>query len=211
MSKIKICGLMHTADADALNELVPDFAGFILSSTEGRFRRQITVAKADLLRSRLDHSIKTVGVFVDEALDFITEICEDEIIDLIQLHGDEDDDFILSLSRRVRQPIIKAVKAKSSEDILAAEGLHCHYLLLDTPYSDKPGGGGESFGWEIIPKSLSKPFFLAGGLGADNLQKALEEVNPYCVDISSSVETDGKKDRAKIEEVIKIVRRMNNV
>lgn len=207
MSKIKICGMMHKEDIEAVNELRPDFVGFIMS-TEQKFRRQISTAKAEKFRSLLKPSIKAVGVFVDEPIEFIEEICENDIIDLIQLHGNEDDDYILKLSRRVKTPIIKAVHVRTTEQILEAQKLHCQYLLLDTAYTDKVGGGGKSFNWDIIPEKLQKPFFLAGGINADNIADAVKTVNPYSIDLSSSVEIDGKKDRSKIKEVIEKVRRV---
>lgn len=199
--------MMHSKDIEAVNELRPDFVGFIMS-TEQKFRRQISVHKAEKFRSMLKPSIKAVGVFVDEPIDFITEICENDIIDLIQLHGAEDDDYILELSRRVKTPIIKAVHVSTTQQILEAQKLHCQYLLLDTAYTDKVGGGGKSFNWDIIPDRLSRPFFLAGGINSDNIADAVKTVNPYSIDLSSSVETDGQKDKSKIKEVIEKVRRV---
>ncbi len=199
--------MMRKEDIEAVNELRPDFVGFIMSAQQ-KFRRQISPHKAEQFRSILKPSIKAVGVFVDEPMDFIEAICENDIIDMIQLHGAEDDDYILKLSRRVKMPIIKAVHVSTTEQILEAEKLHCQYLLLDTAYTDKVGGGGKSFNWDIIPEKVSKPFFLAGGINADNITDAVKVVNPYSIDLSSSVETDGKKDRSKIKEVIEKVRRV---
>ncbi|MCH5303867.1 MAG: phosphoribosylanthranilate isomerase [Ruminococcus sp.] len=208
MSKIKICGMMRSEDIEIVNELTPDFVGFVFSSIDGRFRRQVSVSKAERMRSSLKTSIKAVGVFVDEPIEFIERICEDDIIDVVQLHGNEKAEYILELSRTVKTPIIKAVHVKSAEQIYEAEKLPCQYLLLDTAYKDKVGGGGKKFNWDIIPDDIKKPFFLAGGLNAENISDALKKVNPYCIDLSSSVETNGFKDREKVKEVIKKARKL---
>lgn len=207
MSKIKICGMQRIEDIETVNEFLPDFAGFIMSAQE-KFRRQISVEKARALSQKLNPDIKAVGVFVDEPIEFIGDICSEGIIDLVQLHGHEDNDYMNALAKNVKIPIIKAVHVKNSNEITEAQKLDCDYLLLDTAYKDKIGGGGQKFNWNLIPKNVSKPFFLAGGLSAENIKQAIETVNPYAVDLSSSVETDGYKDREKVREVIDIVRRV---
>lgn len=207
MSKIKICGMQRIEDIEIVNGLLPDYVGFIMSA-QNKFRRQVTVETAKKLSKKLNPHIKAVGVFVDEPVKFIRNICSEDIIDLIQLHGHEDNDYINALAKNVKIPIIKAVHVKIANDITEAENLDCDYLLLDTAYKDKIGGGGQKFNWNLIPKNVTKPFFLAGGLSAENIKQAIETVNPYAVDLSSSVETDGYKDREKVREVIDIVRRM---
>ena len=207
MSRIKICGMQRIEDIEIVNELLPDYVGFIMS-VQNKFRRQVTVENAKALSQKLNPDIKAVGVFVDEPVEFIRNICSEGIIDLVQLHGHEDNDYINALAKNVKIPIIKAVRVKNANDITEAENLDCDYLLLDTAYKDKIGGGGQRFNWNLIPKNVSKPFFLAGGLSAENIKQAIKTVNPYAVDLSSSVETDGYKDREKVREVIDIVRRM---
>ncbi len=205
MSKIKICGMQRSQDIEIVNEFLPDYVGFIMS-TEEKFRRQISIDKAQKLSDMLDPMIKPVGVFVDEPIDFIEDICRNDIIEMVQLHGNENKDYILELRKRVPNPIIKAVHVSSIAQIVAAEKIPCSHLLFDTAYEDKVGGGGVKFNWNLIPNKVSKPFFLAGGLNADNIQEAIKQVNPYCVDLSSSVETDGYKDREKVREIVKKVR-----
>lgn len=205
MSKIKICGMQRSQDIEIVNEFLPDYVGFIMS-TEKKFRRQISIDKAQKLSEILDPMIRPVGVFVNEPIDFIEYICRNDIIERVQLHGNESNDYILELRKRVPNPIIKAIHVSSSAQIAAAEKIPCSQLLFDTAYKDKAGGGGVKFNWDLIPNKVSKPFFLAGGLNADNIQKAIKQVNPYCVDLSSSVETDGYKDREKVREVVKKVR-----
>lgn len=205
MSLIKICGLMRECDIDFVNKYKPDYIGFVFSTKPNRFRRQITPQQAQILKNRLDKNIKSVGIFVNEPVEFIAELCNNNTVDVVQLHGDENEEYIISLKKLINKPISKAVRVQSAEQILEAEKLSCDYLLLDAYKKNIYGGTGEMFNWDIIPK-LKKPFFLAGGLSAENLKNAVNTVNPYCVDLSSSVETDGFKDEQKIKAVIEQIR-----
>ena len=127
-------------------------------------------------------------------------------IDLIQLHGDEDAGYITALRRVTELPIIKAVRVKNAAQVLEAQALPVEYLLLDTYQIGAYGGTGATFDYSLIP-ALSKPFYLAGGLNAKNLGDALA-ICPFGVDLSGGVETDGVKDAAKIGEIIRIVRNL---
>lgn len=202
MSRIKICGLKRECDIDYVNEFLPDYIGFIFANT----KRYVSPELAKTLKARLDSRIKAVGVFVNEDLNTVCAIADSGTIDLIQLHSDENEEYINTVKARTGKPIIKAVRVKSSEQVLAAEKLPCDYLLLDTYRKGSYGGIGESFNWELIPKTLSKPFFLAGGLNSENILQAENTVKPYCLDISTGVEENGFKSREKIEEIIKIIR-----
>ena len=202
MPKIKICGLKRLEDIYAVNEYKPDYIGFVFAGE----KRCISPELAYELKQHLDKNIKAVGVFVNAEVEFILKLVESGAIDAIQLHGDEDNEYIKELRSKTSAPIIKAVRVKSAEDILVSENIQCDYLLLDTYADNAYGGTGETFDWNIIPK-ISKPFFLAGGLTSENIAIATK-VNPYCLDISSGVETDGFKDKTKIEKAIKIVRRV---
>lgn len=202
MSRIKICGLKRECDIDYVNEFSPDYIGFIFANT----KRYVSPELAKTLKAWLDSRIKAVGVFVNEDLNTVCAIADSGTIDLIQLHGDENEEYINTVKARTGKPIIKAVRVKSSEQMLAAEKLPCDYLLLDTYRKEQYGGIGESFNWELIPKTLSKPFFLAGGLNSENILQAENTVKPYCLDISTGVEENGFKSREKIEEIIKIIR-----
>lgn len=194
MSKIKICGLRREQDIDYVNELKPDFIGFILTAG---FRRSISRETAKMLKSRLSKDVTAVGVFVNESAETVNSFVAQGIIDIAQLHGDES----AETCRQISAPIIKFMKcdgevqAKISEYENAAD-----YFLFDSGT-----GTGNTFDWSKIPKT-DKPFFLAGGLGSDNLRKAIHEIKPYAVDLSSSVETDGFKDFDKIKTVTEIVR-----
>lgn len=201
MSYIKICGLRRKEDIFAVNEAMPDFAGFVFAESP----RQIAPEHAARLKDLLNPEIKAVGVFVNEAVERVLEICRRGIIDMIQLHGDEDESYIREISSQTDCPVIRAIRVKSKEALRGADGLQCDYLLLDAWSDNVYGGAGKRFDWSVI-KGIKKPFFLAGGLNAENLALAAETVRPYCLDLSSGVETDGFKDRKKILKAIKAVR-----
>ncbi|HWT74434.1 MAG TPA: phosphoribosylanthranilate isomerase [Mobilitalea sp.] len=201
MSKIKICGLSRPADIDMVNKVLPDYIGFVFAQS----RRQVSEATARELKAMLSDQIQAVGVFVNAAPKTIISICKAGIIDIIQLHGDEDEEYISSLKALVSKPIMKAVRVRSTEDILETAKLTCDYLLLDAYKEDQYGGSGETFDWTVITKT-SKPFFLAGGINTGNVEHALSLANPYCIDVSSGVETDGFKDYDKIKDIVAKVR-----
>jgi len=201
MTKIKICGLTRECDIEAVNEVHPDYVGFVFAES----KRRITPQAAFRLRELLNEEIQTVGVFVDESIEQIVDICSKGIIDVIQLHGHENATYIKRLHEEIGNPVIKAVRVRSRENIEAAETLNCNYLLLDA-YSDRSAGGtGETFDWNIID-GVRKPFFLAGGLNNGNIMQAISAVEPFGVDISSGVEIDGFKDRDKIIEIVRLIR-----
>jgi phosphoribosylanthranilate isomerase len=200
MTKLKICGLTQQQDIDIVNSILPDYIGFVFAES----KRRVTTTQASAMKERLDSRIKAVAVFVNAGIDEIAELVHHGVIDLVQLHGDEDEAYIKALKRRIDSPIIKAIRVRNMQDILASERLPCDYLLLDAYKADAYGGTGTSFDYTLIPM-LRKPFFLAGGLNAGNIKQALE-VRPYCLDISSGVETNGVKDPKKIKDIIRIIR-----
>ncbi|MCO5387441.1 MAG: phosphoribosylanthranilate isomerase [Desulfosporosinus sp.] len=201
MTKIKLCGLTRVCDIEAVNEAHPDYVGFVFANS----KRRITPQDAFGLKELLDDKIQTVGVFVDETMEQILDICSIGIVDFIQLHGQENATYIERLQKESGKPVIKAVRVRSREDIKAAERLNCNYLLLDA-FSDKSAGGtGETFDWKVVD-AVQKPFFLAGGLNSRNILQAMSAVKPFGVDISSGVETDGFKDRGKILEIVRLIR-----
>ncbi len=201
MTKIKICGLMRSEDIEAVNEAKPDFIGFVFA--KGR-KRTVTHETAARLKAMLIPQIKAVGVFLDNDADEVLSLANDGVIDIIQLHGNEDSEYIGYIRSHTDKPIIKAVSVRNAEDILLADKLEVDYLLLDTYKKNITGGTGEVFDWNIIPK-VSKPFFLAGGLNEDNIADALN-CGAYCLDVSSGAETDGKKDKDKIINLVNTVR-----
>lgn len=198
MTKIKICGLRRNEDVGIVNAFLPDFAGFILSNG---FRR--TVLKDDFLRlaRNVDSSIKKVGVFVNEPFESILDYALN--LDVLQLHGDESLEYAGRLRAETDKTIIKAVRAKSPDDIERFNDYPCDYMLIDAYKEGEYGGTGKVADWSIIKKAeIKKPFFLAGGISADNISDAISELSPFCVDVSSSVETNGYKDELKVKELI---------
>lgn len=202
MVKVKICGLKRSEDIQIVNHLRPDFAGFVFAKS----KRQVDEKTAETLRKELSNEIPAVGVFVNEDREKIRYLCEKGIIQIIQLHGDENAEYIAELKKMLPEiPIIKAVRVRTAEEILAAEKQECDYLLLDTYVEDVYGGSGKVFDKKLIPV-LKKPYFLAGGLNAENVNENIEACNPFAVDVSSAVETDGIKDKTKIKEFLERVR-----
>lgn len=191
MSKLKFCGLRRKEDMEIVNEAKADFAGFILSP---RFWRYIEPQKVKEYRKLLDPSIKVVGVVVDEDISYVTELINDGTIDIVQLHGKEDESYIKEVRERTngKAVITKVFIVKSDEDIRLAKDSSADYVLLDSGT-----GTGESFDWQLI-RDIGRDYFLAGGLNPDNVSEAVEKYNPYAVDVSSGVETEKVKDAKKV-------------
>lgn len=203
MTKIKICGMRRADDILYVNTYRPDYAGFILS--EG-FKRTVDMDTFCELESRLDKDIKRVGVFVNEPIENILKNYADKL-DVIQLHGDENEEYINKLRENCGCEIWKAVRVKCPEDIEKADALPVHKLLIDSFSADRCGGTGKRVDLDVFSQvKISKPFFLAGGLNKDNVCEAMERVKPYGVDFSSSVETDGFKDENKIKRIVGTIR-----
>ena len=198
MTKIKICGLTRKEDIRFVNETMPDYIGFVFAES----KRRVDFYSASKLKAQLHQSIKTVGVFVNEDINFIEKLCAEGIIDLIQLHGNEDEAYIKRLREASDKPIIKAMRVNQKED---AADTTADFALFDTYLKGQYGGTGERFNWQLV-KGYKKPFFLAGGLDYGNAAEAIKAVRPYCVDISSGIETDGVKDKEKISNIINLVR-----
>lgn len=200
-TKVKICGMTRMEDIQVANAACPDYVGFVFAKS----RRQIDFDTALRLKAELRGEIQSVGVFVNETVEKIAALVREKVIDAVQLHGYEDTAYIERLRAMARVPIIKAVRVQSPEQIQYYAKLPCDYLLLDTYVKGEWGGSGKSFDWSVIPK-LQKPYFLAGGLNPQNVTDAVTALHPYCVDVSSGVETDGSKDSGKMDEFVKRVR-----
>lgn len=198
MTKIKLCGLNRLKDIEVVNELKPDYIGFVFAKKSSRY---ISFDKAKGLKDALDPSIKAVGVFVDEDIEVILNLFNDGIIDCAQLHGHEDNSIIDQLKFMSQKTIIKAFKIETREDVIHAQASHADYILLDS----KNGGSGTKFDWTLI-KEIKRDYFLAGGLFSENIAGAIETLQPYGVDVSSGIETDGVKDEFKMIEFVKKVR-----
>lgn len=200
--KIKICGLSRQEDITMANRYKPDYIGFIFYPPS---RRYVTPEKAAQLKALLDMGISVVGVFVNEDQALIERLCANGIIDIIQLHGDEDSDYIKRLKEMTQKPVIKAIRVKNGEEIVKASELPCDYLLLDTYCEGEYGGSGKAFDHTMIPP-ISKPYFLAGGLDVNNIGKAARTCTPFAFDVSSGCETDGYKDERKFMGVVSLAK-----
>lgn len=199
-TKIKICGLRRMEDIQAVNEAKPDFCGFVIE-VPGSFR-SVTVSQAKELAAELDRDIQAVGVFVNAPETLAAELLNQGIISMAQLHGQEDETYIRRLRKLTDRPLIKAFSVGSREDAEKALESSADYILLD----QGKGGTGIPFDWSLLPV-VERPFFLAGGLGEDNLERAVRRFHPYAVDLSSGVETDMWKDPVKIKKAVDILRR----
>ena len=198
MTKIKLCGLMRPEDAEAANELKPDFAGLVFWE---RSRRFVDRDQAKLLRQILDPSIPVVGVFVDQPMDRILELLDQDILQMAQLHGHESEEELNYLKVRSGRPVIRAVKVRSEKDLLFARHSAADYILLDNGT-----GTGETFDWTLMDDRLARPIFLAGGLNEENVKDAICRYHPYAVDVSSGIETEGRKDPKKMTRFVRAVR-----
>lgn len=198
MTKIKLCGMKSALDIEYANELSPDYVGFIFFE---KSKRYVSPEKAAELVRRLEENITPVGVFVDSEIPFIVNMLDSGAIRAVQLHGSEDEEYIKELREYTDATIIKAFKIKSADDIERAKESSADYILLDSGQ-----GSGKTFEHELI-RDIDRPFFLAGGLYPENVVRAIEKYRPYCVDVSSSLETLGFKDKMKMTAFVKAVRK----
>lgn len=203
MTKVKICGLKCENDIAYVNELMPEYVGFVFAKS----KRQIDKFKARQLIDKLNKKIKSVGVFLNHPLTELKEITEFCNLDIVQLHGDESADYC----KKARHNTWKAFRIKTSEDIKPIQQYNTEGFLLDTYVKDAYGGTGEIFNWNVASHISKENFIiLAGGLKEDNIEKAIQTVRPQVVDVSSSVETGGYKDFKKMKRFIERVRNLND-
>lgn len=200
MTKIKICGLKREEDIQYVNQVRPDFIGFIFAAKSHRY---VDPAQAARLSSLLDPGITPAGVFVNAPAEDVAALLKRGVIKIAQLHGSEDEDYIARLRALTDAPIIKAFSVETAEDVAKAAASPADYLLLD----HGSGGTGETFDWSLLT-GISRPYFLAGGLHPGNVQEALRLAAPFAVDVSSGVETDKIKDPEKIKAFVRAVREM---
>ena len=196
-------------DIEIANRYEPDYIGFVFAESP----RKVSYEQAKELSALLNEDIVPVGVFVNEHMNIIVDLFKDGIIEIAQLHGDEDEKYIRNLKDKSIEetgkqiPVINAIEIKDGADyndeLLKWRDSASDYFILD---SGK--GSGKTFDWSLIDKEsefFKNSIFLAGGLNSENLALAIEEFNPFAVDLSSSVETDGFKDEEKIKEIIEIM------
>lgn len=200
-TRLKICGLSRTSDIAYANELKPDYIGFVFAPGS---RRYVTPAMAQQLKAQLANDIQAVGVFVNEPLCSIRALIEAGTIDVIQLHGDEDNAYLSALRNITDKPMIQAFRINSRQALSRALASEADYILLD----NGGGGTGQTFDWSLIAK-IERPYFLAGGLDCNNIAEAITRFHPFAVDVSSGAETDGYKDYHKMKALIQIVDQQN--
>lgn len=198
MTKIKLCGLSRPCDIQTANVLRPEYIGFVFAP---KSKRYIDPQKAVRLKELLSSDIRAVGVFVDEAPDTVAALLNSGVIDIAQLHGGEDEAYIQRLRQLADKPIIKAFQIKSPHDLAKATACTADHILLDSG-----AGTGNVFDWSVL-RDVKRPYFLAGGLSPDNVGDAIRLLHPYAVDVSSGIETDGRKDEEKAAAFIAAVRK----
>lgn len=198
MTKIKLCGLSRPCDIGAANELKPDYIGFVFAP---KSKRYVTPEKAMGLKQMLLPEIQSVGVFVNEKPETVVKLLQDGTIDIAQLHGAEDEEYIIQLRQLTDKPIIKAFRIETASDIEKTLQSTADYLLLDSG-----AGTGTVFDWKLI-QNIKRPYFLAGGLDADNAAEAVNTLRPYALDVSSGIETSGLKDKSKMAAFVSAVRK----
>lgn len=219
--KVKMCGISKVETIPAVVEAKPDYMGLVFAPS----KRQVTVDQAKILVSELHKQyanrytrdavqwsndvvqefIKTVGIFVNETLDNLVTIAKEANLDVVQLHGDEDEAFIQSLKECTNVEVWKAVQIRSAADAEAWIDSSADMLLFDAYHKDERGGTGEVFDWSSLDE-FERPFMLAGGIDGTNVARAIRTVRPYGIDISSGIETEGVKDDKKIKAFTNIVR-----
>lgn len=186
-----------------VNRAQPDYAGFIFAPG----RRQVTAEQAENLRRQLDPAIAAVGVFVKAPVEEAAALANRGTIQLIQLHGEEDEAYVKALRERTTAPIIRVIRVRGPESLRDLDRYDCDYFLLDTYSGSQFGGLGKTFDHSLLRQArFPRPFFLAGGLDADNVA-AIAGCSPFGVDTSSGIETAGTKDENKIRAFVSAVRK----
>jgi phosphoribosylanthranilate isomerase len=214
MAKIKICGITRKEDIEYVNKYVPEFTGFVFANS----RRKVTPEGAAELIKNLDSRIKRAGVFVNERIDDVVSISRMCRLDVVQIHGDETGNYITALKGKLdnmcdigcpgkRIEIWKGVRVRDINSLNNLKSFNSDAFLLDAYVEGSYGGAGKTFNWELAHKAREfGKIIIAGGLDQNNVLKARDEIQPYALDVSSGVETDGFKDEVKIKNFICIAR-----
>ena len=203
MTKIKLCGLKSLDDIEIINKYNPEYIGFVFYK---KSKRYIDYKTAKMLKNALNKNILAVGVFVNEDINTVVKLLNENIIDIAQLHGNESENYIKTLKKLTNKTIITAFIVENTLDIKKAKQSQADFVLLDSG----TGGTGQTFNWSLID-DFNKPYFLAGGLSIENIKTALDMLSPYALDVSSGIETSGKKDPEKIKAFIQTVRQHERI
>lgn len=193
MTKVKICGLSTREAVEVAVNSGADYIGFVFAKS----KRQVGIKQVSHLAQFIPKTVQKVGVFVSPTLMELQEAIVKVPLDLVQIHGEfSDEDF-----EKLDVPSIRAIPVEKTLEEIETKA---DFLLFDAPLA----GSGKTFDWELLKNQvIEKPYFLAGGLTVDNVKQAITFFRPYAVDVSSGVETDGKKDLLKIMRFIESVKK----
>ena len=202
--KIKICGITNKVDALAAAGLGVDMLGFVFYD---KSKRYVAPKIAEDIINELPPFIGRVGIFVDMNKEDVIKIAEDAGLDILQFHGNEAPEYCNYFKDKYK--VIKAFRVKTKADLKNINNYNTDYYLFDTYKSECVGGTGESFDWTILKDfEILKPMILSGGLSPDNVERAIKEVAPFAVDVSSGVESaPGKKDIELLKKFVENVRK----
>ena len=188
MTKVKICGLSTVEAVETAVLAGADYIGFVFAAS----KRQVSLEQAQELAKRVTGKTKIVGVFVSPSLEDLEQAISRVPLDMVQIHGAFDE----ALMPMISVPVIRAIQLSDQEAQVSSQA---DYLLFDAPVA----GSGQTFDWGLLKdQKIQQDFFIAGGLTVDNVRQARETFQPYAVDVSSGVETDGRKDIEKIKAFI---------
>lgn len=192
--RVKLCGLRRPQDVEAANEAWPDYVGFVVDFP--RSRRNVPASELAALSRLVRPEIRRVGVFVNEPVEAIAELFDSGAIDVVQLHGSEDEDYLSRLRATCGVPVIQAFRMRGAKDVERAMASTAELVLLDNGQ-----GTGHTFDWSLA-RDVRRPYMLAGGLGPENVAQAIRSVHPWGVDMSGGVETEGTKDPIKMRAAV---------
>ena len=196
--RVKLCGMFRPQDIEVANAVRPDYVGFVVDFP--RSHRSVPADDVAALSSQVDAGIRRVGVFVDEPVEVVARLYQQGVIDVAQLHGHEDEEYLAQLRNACDAPTIQAFRVREAADVAHAVASTADLVLLDNGQ-----GTGESFDWSLV-REVGRPFVLAGGLTPANVADAIAAVRPWGVDMSSGIETDGVKDPSKMRAAVAAVR-----
>ena len=218
--KVKFCGITQLDTVPVLLETGPDYVGFVFAPS----KRQVTVEQAQFIARDLRDGLKTtsgakciscVGVFVNETIPTIVEIAKAVPLSVVQLHGDETIAYIESLRNQLQEQqlesveIWKAIQVQGKEDMLPWEQAPIDGLVVDAYSKEERGGTGKTIDWSLL-EGVQIQYYLAGGIGLHNVARAIRRLQPYGIDMSSSLETNGKKDAEKIRTMSQLIKQVTN-
>ena len=201
--KIKICGIQNFNDVEIMNRHLPDAVGFIFYN---KSKRYIEPCGAKKLCEKLDRKILKAGVFVNSGYHEIVNIVKECELDIVQLHGDEDNKCIQNIKEKCLCEVWKAIRIENEASVEKMQGITPDRFLLDT-YVKEYGGEGKTFNWDILKNIDTSKIILAGGINEVNIRKAIYTVKPYMVDVSQGASENGVKDERKVKKLIEAVRK----